>query len=223
MSKMRHLLKKIEFLRYLYHRYLALYTLYERRKEQNHFVKIGEEVISHVQETLSKTPNIFFFDMGTLLGIYRDGHLLKRDMDIDVGVQISSDTEIYEIRSILLFHGFIHKFVFSTDIHGIIQDTFVYKSITVDISYYRRAGEYDYIYMLYNADDVIKMLCRHVEGVKLYHFGKILINIPENTDQYLEDRYGNDWKIPNPKYKYWEGPSVVKVGGRGICEKVTNS
>lgn len=217
---LRQQMRKIALLRYLYHKYQNLCVLYEKRNNQNFFVKVGDEVISQVQEALSQTSKVFFFDMGTLLGIYRDGRLLKRDMDIDVGVQIASSSDIDDIRTVLKSYNFIHKFVFSTDVHGLIQDTFTYQGITVDISYYRQEESLDYIYMIYNADDVLKMLCHHVKGVKLFPFGDIMINVPENTDLYLADRYGKDWRIPDPNYKYWEGPSVVKVEGHGICEKL---
>lgn len=217
---LRHQIGKISIVRYLYCKFLDLRMSYKKRNEQNFFIKVGDDVVSKVQKTLSQTSKVFFFDMGTLLGIYRDGRLLKRDMDIDVGVQISSSSDIDEIRSVLSSNNFIHKFIFSTDIHGVIQDTFTCEGITVDISYYRQEGNQDYIYMIYNADDVLKMLCHHVKGVMLYSFGKIMINVPENTDLYLTDRYGKDWKIPDPNYKYWEGPSVVKVEGHGICEKL---
>ena len=216
---LRNQLKKNRIARAIYFKYYDFCVRYRKNREESHFMRNGEEVIAHVQNTLSKTAKVFFFDMGTLLGIYRDGRLIRRDMDIDVGVQISTNDEIDEVRKVLLSHGFFHKFVFSTDNHDLIQDTFTYKGITVDISYYRQEGVKDYIYMIYNTDDVLKMVCRHVDGVKLYPFGGLRINVPIDTEKYLEDRYGVNWKKPDPSYKYWEGPSVIKVEGRGICER----
>ena len=48
----------------------------------------------------------------------------------------------------------------------------------------------------------------------------IQINIPENPDQYLAETYGDDWKIPNPNYIYWENPKAIKTDLTGDVEVI---
>ena len=64
-----------------------------RRIRSDVLQKNGVQTVKAVQEILSETGVFFFFDMGTLLGIVREGRLLKHDMDIDIAVVVSCEEE----------------------------------------------------------------------------------------------------------------------------------
>lgn len=199
------------------------YCLQKRIKERQ-FLVYGDSVLFKIHNILNNTRYIFFVDMGTLLGIYRDGRLLKRDMDIDIGIQIGTTSDIDTVRGLLISNGFKHKYIFSSNLHGVIQDTFVYRNVVIDFSYYKQLGDKDFCYMLYDSEleknKVIMMTCSHISGTTCLNYHGNKINIPNNTVKYLSDRYGTNWRIPDPNYKYWEGPSTTEVDGYGMCHKL---
>lgn len=185
-----------------------------------HFASNSEYVVSKVQETLSLSDNLFYFDFGTLLGMYRDGALLMRDMDIDVGVQIKDVSDIVNLRKLMTAHGFIHKYIFKTQEFGVIQDTFDCHDVTVDVNYYYVEGEKDITYMLYDDNLVLKLIHTHITKTSQIPFKSVRVNAPGDVELYLIEKYGNNWKIPDPSYKYWNNPLYKKLDIKGTCEKL---
>lgn len=202
----------------------------EQNRKKKQLQKEGVKVIRCVQEIMEKTGFKFFFDMGTLLGIVREGRLLKHDMDIDVGVYVGTEEEKLKIREMLLETGAKEQYRFSIDEVGIIEQSFVYKNIKFDINYYL-AGESDVCYLMYNDPDkqleagqmsVVKLHCPHIEKINKILFQGIEINAPEDPEGYLAVRYGENWRIPDKKYIYWKGPSTQPtnyIGHRIIFEQ----
>ena len=76
-----------------------------RRIKSRELMENGEDTVVRVQKILSETGVFFFFDMGTLLGIVREGRLLKHDMDIDIGVRLKDEEEIKALRETLISKG----------------------------------------------------------------------------------------------------------------------
>lgn len=210
-------IKKIPFAKAVYHSFLNFKNAVEAQYRGRLFKENGIFVLKEVQSILEGTGCFFFIDMGTLLGIYRDGHLLKRDMDIDVGVRIQSDDEIASIKNILISKGLKHTICFKTDCYGEIQNTFYYRGVRIDISYYRHADNQDICYLLYGNGDIVKLSCHHIESTNKHPFEDFHINIPTDASTYLSDRYGQNWRIPDPRYIYWKGPSATPVAGKGLA------
>ena len=57
--------------------------------------------------------------------------------------------------------------------------------------------------------DVVKLTCDSVRTIEKREFHGEQINVPENAEEYLARRYGDDWRIPNTKWIYWKGPSTM--------------
>jgi len=160
--------------------------------------------------------------MGTLLGMVRDGKLLKRDMDIDTGIYIDSKEGKKKFRDLLTNTGFKHKFIFSVDGIGDVLDTFYFKGIRIDVCYYEKERDRDCCYLFYGEDGtekVVRLYNSKIEKVVKFDFLGIMVNVPENKEKYLEERYGN-WRVPDKKYKYWEGPSTEKIDNKPHTAKL---
>ena len=194
--------------------------LYKDRDKMEEFARKGDLVITDVHKVLSKLGNMFFVDAGTLIGIYRDGHLLKRDMDVDMGIIAKDQDDVLRIRKFLMDNGFELKIVFSTPKNGYIQDAFDYLGIRVDMCYFIQESDATSCYVLYEGNRIIKMTFTKIEKVQQYKYKNQIVFIPENPDKYLEERYGKSWKVPDPFFKYWEGPCVTKEEGQGTCDFV---
>lgn len=182
----------------------------------------SKNVVNVVQKTFEKSGYSFFFDMGTLLGMVRDGKLLKRDMDIDTGIYIDSKEGKKKFRDLLTNTGFKHKFIFSVDGIGDVLDTFYFKGIRIDVCYYEKERDRDCCYLFYGEDGiekVVRLYNSKIEKVVKFDFLGIMVNVPENKEKYLEERYGN-WRVPDKKYKYWEGPSTEKIDNKPHTAKL---
>ena len=199
---------------------LKMKSFIQKRKDMKVFLQKGDSVIEYVHRVLRTSGNMFFVDAGTLIGIYRDGKLLKRDMDVDMGIFAKNQSEVIKIRNLLIKNGFELKIIFSTPDNGIIQDAFDYNGVRVDMCYYTEEENSDVCYLLYGDNKIIKMLFSKIGGTINYKYSNQVVSIPANSDKYLEERYGKNWKIPDPNYKYWEGPCVSPVEGRGKAEFV---
>lgn len=219
MSSFKSRMKKIAFVRWAYDRLIYFKKLFMSRKESVVFMENGEKVIEVFNDSLKKTGLMYFVDAGTLIGIYRDGKLLRRDMDIDTGVIANNQAEIYEVRSVLKDAGFVLKEEFLIPENVIIQDTFDYMNVRVDVSYFNNNDNGTTCYILYGKR-ILKMSYSRINETKEYPFNNQSVRIPIDTDRYLAERYGENWRKPDPFFKYWEGPSVTIMEGEGNSNEV---
>lgn len=214
------LIGKIPFVKALYLKFHIedRKRFYRERKQMKEFAKKGDSIIEYVHTVMGRLKYDFFVDAGTLIGIYRDGHLLKRDMDVDMGVIVKTQDEVQDIRNYLINNGFELTICFRVPEVGIIQDAFDCNGIRVDMCYFLESDKSTYCYVLYEDDKIIKMSFSKICNIRKYQYKDQCVNIPEDSDKYLEERYGKTWRKPDPFFKYWEGPCVTPVEGRGICE-----
>ena len=186
------------------------------KKEQTIFRLYGDEVMEKVHFVLKQSGKLFFVDAGALLGIYREGRLLKNDMDVDMCVNINDFSDIKKIRNLFTANGIQLSISYTTDKFGTIQDTFYLKGIRIDLCYYVSQGLHDIYHVLYGDDArIIKLIHTHVNKTVEFKYKKQIVLIPENRELYLIERYGDTWRIPDPIFKYWEGPNVTHEDGFG--------
>ncbi len=125
---------------------------------------------------------------GTLLGIYRDGELIKHDTDSDLAIWLQDPNKIIEL-------------VKNLEDKQLILTRFDYRMIT-----FTRGGDYIDIYM-YRSDknDSNILNCVHVfgtlspidfDGANTVTFHNRKINCVHNPEEYFQNLYGADWKTP---------------------------
>ena len=208
--------------------YARLYKIKHRKEKQAKRETLqtnGEKTISYLQTVFEKTGKTFFFDMGTLLGIIREGKLLSHDMDIDVGVLIDGEEDIEEIVKVLEENGCKRKYRYTVDGVGVAEDSFEYNDIKFDASYYYTDGGSNLVYLgylfpgrIYESSEIlsfVRLRTKKIEGVKKVEFARALINVPQNPEEYLAQRYGEKWRIPDKGFIYWKGPSAEKIDNLG--------
>lgn len=186
----------------------------------------GVETIHHLQALFAEMDCKHFFDMGTLLGIIRDGRLLKHDLDIDVGVFVENEEQKQAIRDMLVSRGNDILYSYTVDGIGVVEESYVHSGIKFDINYYTREAGVDVCYLLYfdkeraysSKDEmsVVRLECSTIEEIVQIDFNGVPINIPSNSEKYLEQRYGSTWRIPDTGYVYWKGPSTHTTDKVGV-------
>lgn len=198
--------------------YYAFLLNREQMQKRRFLQKEGLPIIKNVQHILTDTGYVFFFDMGTLLGIVREGCLLKHDIDIDLAVVVNSEEDKLKIKELFAANGIIEKYRYTVDDIGIVEQSFYCRNVKFDINYYYTEGDNDVCFLIYTDPqkdysdeqlDVVKLVCPHIAKTEKMLFQGIEINAPQNPEQYLAIRYGENWRIPDKKYIYWKGPSTV--------------
>jgi phosphorylcholine metabolism protein LicD len=149
----------------------------------------------HIVETLNKHNIFYWLDYGTLLGVVRDGDIIKGDNDIDISVQAAHWGKVQNID-----FGENYKHIAYRG-NGNWDKVYRYedgKQVTsCDLFYWHEDSG-----MLYRKQYVYK----HEQGSKidyskhLFKLDKINmwgidVNIPSNVDEFLQMRYG-DWGTP---------------------------
>lgn len=181
----------------------------------------GPQVIKLIQELLENEV-LFYFDAGTLLGIIREGKLLKHDCDIDIAVQGFDQKEVMRVRQLFLSNNFKLERSFSIEGIGIVEDAFSILNFRFDVFYIQRENEKEYYYAMYRnpqlANDpdirkrnVIKLSFTPILAVKKVDLEGVFVNVPENPELYLQERYGENWRIPDKYFEFWNSPSAEKT------------
>lgn len=223
-SKLKRFLKKSALIRGLY---TAFWKIKYRKsiklqKERRDAVqKKGVSIIHLLQKALEGEK--FFFDMGTLLGIIREGRLLGHDLDIDVGVYADGAQNIERLREKLIQHGCKLMRSYRVEEIGVVEDSFLIEGVKFDLSYYYQEEGVDVVYLMYDMQKdesakVVQLRCSPIKEIVQINFNGGDINVPKDSEKYLAERYGENWRIPDKNYIYWEGPSAKKTEYIGLVK-----
>ena len=176
--------------------------------------KYGIEVLCELKLIFDKLGIINFADFGTLLGLIRDDKLLSHDLDLDYGI-IHGDFSIQDINLHLERIGFsLWREYFYR--RKIVQLSYHYKNIKVDINIYQKYRGQMKTWLFYrspktiyknNERNIVEMEYSSIDKTKPIKVKGCSINIPENNEYLLKEKYGENWKTPDKNWIYWKAPS----------------
>lgn len=202
------------------------------KKRQVLLKKNGFSILSKLINVLESTHINYFFTYGTLLGFVRNKNLIAHDNDIDIGI-IKSDTFDWNyLQSVLEENGFIKLRQFILD-NEITEQTYTIDNLSIDFFLYQyeeNDSEHMYTYSYSRYPDIIypDPAAHSVEKLKssaINKIKKIIINdkayrIPDNSELYLSEIYGEDWMVPNPDWLSKDGPNRQWISNKyALLEK----
>lgn len=214
----RHALKKVKF---IYEPYRKIKIDYVLKKRNQYLNENGLQLVMDIDHALEKTNACFFADGGTLLGLVRDGKLIKWDLDVDYGIYITPDFSWKDLEKSLNEIGFVldHQFRFKNEI---TEQTYRKGFASVDFfnhfndetntyfyAYYSKQG---YKYDELNKVHVQLFKTRLISGTKPLSINGCRVHVPIEAERYLEDLYSNTWRIPNPNWEQGSGPACIEMG-----------
>ena len=147
--------QKMRTHKFIWQLYLRCSYIKNRFLHAERFQKLqteGNAIIEFIQ-TVLEDKVFFFFDCGTLLGIIREGSLLKHDDDIDIAVRAYKQEDIETTRKILLDAGCELVRSFSIEGRGIVEDAFRIYDFEFDVFYIQQGTSKDYYYLMYKGPE----------------------------------------------------------------------
>lgn len=159
------------------------------------------ERFKEVIEFLGKCGINYRVADGTALGLYRDGNFIAHDSDLD-----------FEILDFLSKKSFIKSFqkVFGCRLgrcvfyKGDIQQVVFYgrDEIIIDFVFWTSEGKnvFNYSERGFVRKQPIKYFCKKDS----FDFRGIKVPLPGNIEEFLEFRYGKDWRIPKTYKGDWK-------------------
>ena len=204
---MRDFLVKILLICGLYRPMIKIINQIKFKQQVRKMRKNGLEMLSMADKAFNSMGVKAFLSFGTLLGAYRDKGFIAYDPDVDLGVLDANLPEnMIEVMAKYGFH--LHKQNFIQTTGKVIEDTYIYKGIHLDVFHYFEENNdyYTLVAQLHetkdwkeaNANDGFP--CEKVPVVKTdFHrqpFMGIEVYMPINTHEWLVDMYSETYMTP---------------------------
>ena len=166
--------------------------------------KIYGIILSKTAKVMKKLNIPFFLSSGTLLGYYREGKILDHDYDLDIGI-FKEDYNLKLIKEMEeegfnnyrnlgdISRGFEMSFYLPNTPIGVYAkiDIFVHNREVVN-------GNKKIYWASYRKPDYVERIKYRVSSfnIKPITFMGVNTYIPADTEKYLVEHYGKNWRTP---------------------------
>jgi phosphorylcholine metabolism protein LicD len=199
-KRINKILRKILLSYYQWKTYNGITSLFNKKR----FESICIENLEIVARTLEANKVKHWITDGTLLGFYRDGGLIKGDKDIDIGIMIEDLPS--NIHYLLKKEGLSLLRENGTKENG-LEYTYTRKGANLDIFFFYY--EKDYVWHAnWLGSERIRFKYPIFE-LKKEKFGSREFWTPKNIEEYLELKYGKNWRIPIGKWDWAKDPENI--------------
>ena len=190
--------------------------------------KNGYNLIDKIDDALTKEGARYFIDCGTLLGMIRDNKLLEHDKDMDFGIYFDENITIHTLDKAMKRIGMKkHKeFLFRGD----VKEASYSNGITnIDFFKHEESDKNSDIYVFYRKNGTkypsnkhyttLVMHRAHIPSIKAISIKGRRLFVPSNYEEYLESAYSENWRTPDPEWRYLMEPGLEEIKGEfGICQ-----
>ncbi|HBV82101.1 MAG TPA: hypothetical protein DEB74_04735 [Lachnospiraceae bacterium] len=194
-----------------------LFDPYGETKRNKLLHENGIRILDDFNAVMSRSGINYSLIFGTLLGAVREHGFIKHDLDIDVAVW--KDTDHKYIQAQLISNGYTLKSRYEVD-NGNFgrEETYIKDGVSIDIFYfypYNDTLAYTIVLVPFDGNDTFEESIRSKGGLmpiqlilpfsqktKTASFHNLSLPIIENDIEFLEARYGENWRIPDPTFVY---------------------
>lgn len=160
------------------------------------------EFIKYLTDIFTSNNILYWLDCGTLLGAYREGNILKTDVDIDISILDTDSGVVQSILESLIISGDIKKLEggkwYDSQIYQICSLKFI--SLRVDIYVFKKCELFSY-HKFFSSDTEYKLKINNndINTLSSIKLGDYYFNCPSNLEHYLKVRYGKNFMIPQTR------------------------
>lgn len=204
---MRDFVVKILLICGLYRPMIKIINQIKFKQQVRKMRKNGLEMLNMADKAFNSMGVKAFLSFGTLLGAYRDKGFIAYDPDVDLGVlDTNLPDNMVEIMAKYGFH--LHKQNLIPTTGKVIEDTYIYKGIHLDVFHYFEENDdfYTLVAQLHEtkdwkeANDTDGFPCEKVSVIKTdFHrqpFMGIEVYMPIKTHEWLVDMYSETYMTP---------------------------
>jgi hypothetical protein len=159
------------------------------------------ERFKEVIEFLEKSNINYRIADGTALGLYRDGNFIAHDSDLDFEILDLPSEKAFTKSFQRNFGCTLGRCVFYK---GEIQQLVFYTSNDLIIDFVFWTTEGDNVFNYAERGFVRSQPLKYFSQKDYINFKGIEIPLPGNVDEFLEFRYGKDWRIPKTYKGDWK-------------------
>ncbi|WP_461816216.1 LicD family protein [Faecalimonas sp.] len=209
----------------VYRYYERIYWFIVEKRKKKGLRKLGYDYLKKINENLEKSGFQYFITYGTLLGIIREGQFMGHDNDIDMGIIYDDNFSWDKLEEALKQIGMSKKHQFTME-GKITEQTYIYGKLSVDFFMYEQFDDnhqVSYVYFRQETEryeegvfEVARHITKKIEGLKKIETSKGAFSVPENAEDFLEEVYGKDWRVPQPD---WKPKRDIVQGKYGYLEK----
>lgn len=174
------------------------------------------ENLSMMANILDSHNCVWWISHGTLLGGVREGDFISHDTDLDMSLMFSEDFK--PAYSVILKNFDLIKVWGCTE--NSLELTFMRNGIKIDLFFvyedrgrFRHSAFAGFTQWEYDRYDYF---FSPVEPVEFRFLGANL-KAPKDAERYLNDFYGENWRIPLKQWKYYLDPPNVRFSGLRYC------
>jgi len=176
---------------------------------------VALDVLSSAVRALNKGDFPYWLTDGTLLGFYRESNFISHDFDIDLGMPIGaySDALIAEMEH----QGFVLKRQLGAIERG-LELTFQKSGINLDIFFF-----YDDAGLIFHSAWLRGLELRYYYRpfkLKTSSFKGVNVRVPENTEDYIVQKYGAGWRTPDMNWNWAFSPKNVRHASRSLWSRI---
>lgn len=198
-----------KFKDYIYFKMISPRKEGETDKYRKEIMDIIDEVFKDKKWVLSS---------GSFLRFYRDNTMEKQDLDI-----LIDEEDFNSVKETLIEKGFMIKACYYNNKGEITEYKFIYKKVEIDIFIVRKNQEGRTYHTFTMEDKKNKLdISKKVQGnyivvtgkdykswsryttnfdkIKTYEFDGFKFNGPEYADKFLEELYGENWRVYDPEF-----------------------
>ena len=197
------------------------YRRFKIKNRNKRFLRKGTDTLIYLDKILKKNNITYSAVFGTLLGAIREKGFIKHDLDIDLAVWYDEVGD--SLKNILTTNGFeFHRRIEVDNGKFGREETYYYKGISIDFFYFYESNNaknnnwpYTTVYVIFPGYDNNVIAIKEKGGmmpVQLYlpmsrrthyiDFEYITIPVIDNALEFIEARYGKNWRIPDPTFVY---------------------